>query len=628
MCGIFGVYNYKISRQEAEKCLSTIKHRGPDGSGIFQCDMTTLGHQRLAILDLSDAGKQPMSSQDERYVITYNGEIYNFIELKYELQKQGYIFRSDSDTEVVLAAYQAWGEDCQKRFNGMWAFAIYDKLEKSIFLSRDRFGVKPLVYAQICGGYCFASEMKALLPILPVTSINYELFRNFDDMKYEASGCSLIKEIHKLEPGHSIFIKKDFFEKKRWWCTLDNLPEMIPERYEERVECFRELFLDACKLRMRSDVTIGTALSGGLDSSATICAIANIAKEAGLERVNRNWQHAFVAGLKGTALDETEYAKKVTEYLNIENTTIDIEPKQYSAKLEECLYMFEEVYNTSPIPMMMLYEGVRQNGCIVTIDGHGADELFGGYPTDFFRAFPDAKGDKRKIEDIMDTYYYNFPHDGSNIDSDISLRPWKQYVLSMVKHYVRQVYSRSHKGWKLDNRHPNYKRMDAFDKNLYEETHRTVLPTLLRNYDHYSMAAGVEIRMPFLDYRIVTMAFAMDYTSKLREGYSKAVIRDAMEPYMPTSIVRRRNKIGFNSPIVEWIQGPLREYFEDVVNSGDFLNSNLVADAENVKKRLLIISRGKEKATFVQAQKIWMEMAPYLWEKAFYKKAIKPAEFY
>lgn len=577
----------------------------------------------MSILDISDAGKQPMTSQDGRYVITYNGEIYNFIELRRELQKIGFSFKSDSDTEVVLAAYQAWGEDCQNRFNGMWAFAIYDKLEKSLFLSRDRFGVKPLVYAQIGDGYCFASEMKALLPILPVSSINYELLYHIDDMKYEASGNSLIKEIYKLEPGHSIFITDTCFEKKRWWCTLDNLPKEIPKRYEEKVELFRTLFFDACKLRMRSDVTIGTALSGGLDSSATICAMAHIAKETGLERVNANWQHAFVAGLQGTALDETKYAAEVTDYLNIDNTIINIAPKRYSEKLEDCLYMFEEVYNTSPVPMMMLYSGVKENGCTVTIDGHGADEIFGGYAFDFFRAFSDAGGDKKKIEDIMDVYYYSYPHDESNIASTIPLRPWKQYAEALLLNYARRTYSRFHKGWKLDDRHLNYKGLDGFNKNLYEETHRTILPTLLRNYDHYSMAAGVEVRMPFLDYRIVTMAFALDYTVKLREGYSKAIVRDAMEPYMPINITRRRSKIGFNTPIIEWMQGPLKEYFEDIVNSNDFLNSNLVVDAKDLRRQLLTIVNKKEKVSFGQAQKVWMEMSPYLWERAFYKKALK-----
>ncbi len=623
MCGIFGVYNYRISRQKAEDCLHTIKHRGPDGYDIFQCDETTLGHCRLAIFDTSDAGKQPMVSEDGRFVITYNGEIYNFIELRHELQKQGVSFHSDSDTEVVLAAYQVWGEECQNRFNGMWAFAIYDRVKKSLFLSRDRFGVKPLVYARIGSGYCFASEMKALLPILPVSSINYELLNNIDDMKYEASGSSLIKEIYKLEPGHCIFIEDTCFEKKRWWCTLDHLPKEIPKRYEEQVELFRELFFDACKLRMRSDVSIGTALSGGLDSSATICAMAHIAKKGDLERINANWQHAFVAGLQGTALDETKYAAEVTDYLNIDNKIINVTPEPSGEQLEDYLYMFEEVYNTSPIPMMMLYSGVKENGCTVTIDGHGADELFGGYAFDFFRAFSDARGKKEEIEKIMDAFYYSYPHDESNIASTLPLRPWKQYAKAILENYVRRTYSWCHKGWKLDDRHPNYKRLDTFDKNLYEETHRTILPTLLRNYDHYSMAAGVEIRMPFLDYRIVTLAFALNYTVKLREGYSKAIIRDAMEPYMPVSIARRRSKIGFNSPMVEWMQGSLKEYFEDIVSESDFFSSDLVVDAKNLRKRLLVITAKKEKATFGQAQKVWMELSPYLWEKAFYKKALK-----
>lgn len=620
MCGIFGVVNGRVSRDKAEECLNKLQHRGPDGDGIYINDEVVLGHRRLAILDLSNNGRQPMESKDGRYVITYNGEIYNFLEVRNELKGLGYSFFSETDTEVILAAYMEWGEEALNRFNGMWAFAIWDKFEKTLFLARDRFGVKPLFYTWLeDGGFAFASEMKALVPVMPKVTADYDLIKSKDIFSYEHTSKCLIKEIKRLPAGYTAKLEHGNLKCKRWWKTIDNIPQ-IPKRYDEQVEYFRELFLDACKIRMRSDVKIGTALSGGLDSSATICSMAHLAKEQFDERVCKDWQHAFVAAFPNTFLDESKYAKIVTDYLGIPSTFVQIQPERYVDRLEDMLFNFEEIYLTSPIPMMATYEAVKQAGVTVTLDGHGADELFCGYAFDFMAAFPSVNEDRDQIKEIMDCYRYAMTENAQTEGKESA--DYNAYKMYMLKHKIKNAIRFGYTFQCEDRDNAAWGEMEYLNQLLYTRTHTDILPTLLRNYDRYSMYAGVEIRMPFMDYRIVQMAFALPYSSKLRDGYSKAIIRDALAPYMPQEIVKRRFKIGFNTPIKEWMQGEFKEYFEDIIGSLDFVNSNTV-NAKQVKKNIESIIHGGEDITYHQAEAAYKSIAPYLWEKSFLKRVVK-----
>lgn len=622
MCGIFGIINQEIDKNVAFMCLNRMEHRGPDGWGLYQEPGVTLGHRRLSILDLSDNGKQPMAYANGRYIITFNGEIYNFIEIRRELEQEGFEFKSNSDTEVILAAYLKWGVDCQNHFNGMWAFAIWDKKERTLFMSRDRFGVKPLYYVNFSNSSIgFASEMKSLVPLIKNPTINYELIKSNYFLGYEATEECLIKEIRRLPAGHYLYLTNKGIKIKRWWNTLDHLPRISTD-YNEQVEIFQDLFMDACKIRMRSDVTLGTALSGGLDSSATICAMSHIAKRNVVEeeRVNVDCQHAFVATFPGTTLDESMYAKQVTDYLGINSTFIDINPQKFVGRLEDYLYLFEEIHSTTPIPMMVTYETIKQSGVTVTLDGHGADEMFGGYAFDFFNAFPDTKGNLEKVNMILSTYSDIFPHDEGNLGMNSVEGKYNIYS-DYMKNYQRQKFFHKLSNYKcIDSRHEKWKKMDNFNQILYMRTHQDILPTLLRNYDRYSMAGSVEIRMPFMDYRIVTLAFALQWESKLRKGYSKAIIRDAMSSFMPQSIVSRKTKIGFNTPLVEWMQGEMKEYFEDIITSTDFSNSNLI-NPKKIREDILRVINGGEKVKFADAERAWTAIAPYLWEKAFFKVA-------
>lgn len=630
MCGIFG-YVGQLSRQLAQMCTDTLAHRGPDGVGLWHTPEVTFGHRRLSILDLSDNGKQPMSYADGRYHITFNGEIYNFIELRQELEKKGYRFISDSDTEVVIAAFIEWGEECLHRFNGMWAFAIWDAHEQALFLSRDRFGKKPLFYAHLAPqGFAFASEMKAIFPLLKEVRPNIPLVRDtWRIFRYEGTDECIIEGIKRFPAGHSGWLKKGHLEIRRWWCTLDHLRD-VPARYEDQVEQFRELFLDACRIRMRSDVPLGTALSGGLDSSATISAMAYVARHGKTQRMGESWQHAFVASFPGTPLDETAYAKKVTDHLGIEATVIEIEPLQAIADLDRYLYLQEDLYITSPIPFMLTYGAVRAHGTKVTLDGHGADELFGGYPGDYIIALQDAGWNLKQAYEIASVYYNRVPPDSAEIANlpaksrfiaDYHARRMAGNMRRMAVDIRRKagdiLRRRQPQQPDIDTRPARWGTLDRLSRQLYVSTHETVLPTLLRNYDRYSMANGVEIRMPFLDHRIVSLAFSLPWTAKIRGGFSKAIVRDAMAPYMPHDVTYRKTKIGFNSPVVDWMKGPLKTFFLDAIASQSFKDSALI-DPEEVARAVYDVIERKD-AQFRDGERAWIMLSPYLWERAIFK---------
>lgn len=623
MCGILGVLP-AIEAALFGRALATLAHRGPDGSGTWADPSVTLGHRRLAILDLSQNGHQPMADRSGRYVIVFNGEIYNFIEIRRDLEGKGHQFTSGTDTEVIIAAFMEWGEACQLRFNGMWAFAIWDTQEKSLFLSRDRFGKKPLFYAWLPGGkFAFASEMKAIFPLLDEVRANSSLVRDTSRIfSYESTDECVIDGIKRFPAGHSGRLEDGQFAIKRWWCTLDHLPK-VSKKYEDQVEQFRELFLDACRLRMRSDVPLGTALSGGLDSSATISTMAHIARHGKTQRMGESWQHAFVASFPGTPMDETKYARMVTDHLGIDATVIEIDPLREVSNLSRYLYLFEDLYITDPIPFMQTYGAVRAHNVFVTLDGHGADELFGGYTFDYLRALEDAGWNLSQAMKIINTYYAAFGESAQLNDNLpprlIFLANWyKNRGLRFGKQRVKKLLGRHCPSRCMDGTHSLWGQLGSLNQQLYASTHETILPTLLRNYDRYSMANGVEIRMPFMDHRIVSFAFALPWTSKIRKGFSKAIIRDAVAQYMPKEVAYRKTKIGFTSPMVDWMQGPLKSFMLDTVSSRSFKECQLIDPIVVADKIRRVIGNPDAKSS--EALQAWTLITPYLWEQSVIRR--------
>lgn len=606
MCGFLGAIP-AADPQTFSRALGTLVHRGPDGGAVWtDGDRITLGHRRLAILDTSSAGDQPMHGLG-RYHLIFNGEIYNFVEVRRDLESKGHSFVSDSDTEVLIAAFAQWGPACLERLNGMWAFALWDSQEQKLFLSRDRMGEKPLFYLHDGKRFIFASEQKALLPFLGQVRSSprfQQLCRN--PYLYEGTEETLFAGISRFPAGHFGWFAGGRLTKTRYWAPLQNRPD-IPADYGQQVEALRALLLDSCKMRMRSDVPIGTALSGGIDSSAVAAAIATAGKAHDSERMAANWQNAFVASFPSTVMDESHYARMVAQHLDIPLTEVVIDPDKSVAQLEHWAWLFEEVHEVNPIPHILLYQQMRKKGVIVSLDGHGGDELFCGYESSVLHALPAAMGSSADRRMVLGTYRDIHPrnaqfHGFSGIGIPLYLA--RQKVRSLMR----------------PNPDPAIAglaaRSDSLNKHLLELAFRTVLPTLLRNYDHYSMISGVEVRIPLLDPRIVDFAFALPWSSKVRGGFTKAILRDAVAPWLPEEIVRRKTKIGFAPPIVDWMRGPLRAYLMDEIGSASFRQATLI-DPAALSQAITTLIEGKDNANLYSTEKVWKEFSVYLWEKVF-----------
>jgi asparagine synthase (glutamine-hydrolysing) len=553
MCGIAGIVNFRgkpVEPEQISRLVNQLAHRGPDVAGTwFSAERNVaLGHRRLAIIDPGPSGYQPMASADGRYVITYNGEIYNFLELRRELEAQGAIFRTQSDTEVILAAWQAWREEMLPRFNGMWALAIFDTHSKHLFLARDRFGIKPLLYAMSSEVLVFASEQRAIVQSgLITTSVDMDVAQRLliDAFGVEGSERTLCNEVRRLQGGHSMWLREGRLSVRRWWCTLDHLP-VLPKTDADRIERFRELFQDAVALRMRSDVPIGTCLSGGFDSSAVICAMS-AHQQAGMgPRDNAAWRHAFVATFPGASNDERPMAEEAAAWANVDPTFVEIGTNDALTDLDRILEDTDDVYIGLPTAVWLTYRALSRQKVRVSLDGHGADELMGAYRQEGGSA-------AFRIRNALAGLSSNSQWAGRRVDL---LRA--MMIRQQGRYFLRGGLRKVPAQFKLVGDDDVLPRdWGSLNRRLYRMFHGTVLPTILRNFDRLSMAHGIEVRMPFMDWRLVTYTMALPEASKSFDGYTKVIARKAMVDQMPESIRMGRRKVGFNSPMPEWLNGPL-----------------------------------------------------------------------
>jgi asparagine synthase (glutamine-hydrolysing) len=553
MCGIAGIVNIRgqsVEPAEIERLTNLVAHRGPDGAGHwFSAERNVaFGHRRLAIIDPGAGGYQPMLSHDGRHVIVYNGEIYNFLELRRELEALGANFRTQSDTEVILAAWRIWQEGMLSRFNGMWALAIFDTETKELFLARDRFGIKPLLYALSPERLVFASEHHALVQSgLITTSLDIDVARRLmlDAFGIEGSERTLCREVRRLQAGHFMRLRQGRLEIRRWWCTLDHLPD-VPSTETERVERFGELFRNAVALRMRSDVPIGTCLSGGFDSSAVICSMAAHDKAGMGPRDSAAWRHAFVAAFPGASNDERPMAEEAAAWAGVHPTILEVGRQDALTELERILEDSDDVYISLPSAPWLLYRELRRQKVLVSLDGHGADELMGAYQQENQSA-------AFHLKNILAGVASNSPLARRSVDMlrAMTVKAQGHYFLRGGPGAVPAQLSLVGD----DDALP--REWGALNRRLYRMFHSTVLPTILRNFDRASMAHGVEVRMPFMDWRLVTYTMALPEASKSSDGYTKMIARRAMAGQMPESIRMGRRKVGFNSPMPEWLNGPL-----------------------------------------------------------------------
>ena len=612
MCGIAGIVDLggaPVEQGAIERLSSLIAHRGPDGAGFWFSDdkSIALGHRRLAIIDPGEGGHQPMASNDGNHVIVYNGEIYNFLELRRELESLGASFKSESDTEVILAAWQAWGPDMLLRFNGMWALAIVDKSSGDVFLSRDRFGIKPLLYAITDNRLIFASETRALIRSgLVPSEIDTDVARRLlvDAFSVEGSERSFFKAIKRLQGGHSLWIKGGKVTVERWWRTVDHLPP-IPASEAERVEQFGNIFRDAVALRMRSDVPIGTCLSGGFDSSAIICTMAALEKQGMGPRGSLVWRHAFVAAFPGSSNDERPQAEEAAAWAGVVPSILEIGDADALRDFDVVLDDMEDVYITLPTAIWLIYRRLRRDNVLVSLDGHGADELMGGYlqPENLF-AFHLRNWASGLVS------RWDFLSRGVDLLRALSIKRDGYFFLRggllALPHAFPVVGD--------DDVLP--RKWGAFNRRLYRMMHGTVLPTILRNFERLSMAHAVEVRMPFLDWRLVTYTVALPEQDKYAGGISKLIARRAMKERMPESIRTEKRKVGFNSPMPQWLNGPLIAWTENL------LTTSVPSFAEIVDERALekvVLKLNSTKSwDWVSAGRIW----PYLHLKWFLSRSL------
>ena len=598
MCGIAGIWELegrKVERSTIRRFIAALAHRGPDGEGVLVADegRLGLGHRRLAILDVSPAGEQPMRSASGRYDITYNGEVYNFLELRAELEQGGFRFHSNTDTEVILTAFERWGPDCLHRFNGMWAFAIWDRKQRRLFVARDRFGVKPLYMMRGPRRFAFASELKAFLhldgfaPVADMDTVRARLKGNFSE-------GVLLQGVESLPAGYYLEVTPDGSRLVRWWNTLDHLID-VPQDFSRQADEFRELLFDACRLRLRSDVPIATSLSGGLDSSSVLCAVAAQHQQHGtIERQAPDWHKAFIAGFPGTSQDETTYAAMAAERADALPVLRQLSSDDFSAEVDSYLHQFEEIGGLYGAAAWALYREMRRDGVVVSLDGHGGDELLGGYDIHIVLALMRGRSlvtSPIRTLDLIDTLHQMYSPGG------FAFVPNKALLVALTIPRFGSLAQRiPYLGHRID-RFMEALRRHSYDPDavsadeakeehmidslgpltgaLYRSFHRHSLPRILRNFDAHSMGHGVEVRMPLLDWRLVRFCFSVPDASKVGGGYTKRLLREAMKGVLPEGIRLRRPKLGYNAPVAQWLMRGLKDWLWTAVNDPEFLRSEL-----------------------------------------------------
>lgn len=609
MCGIAGIWhldNSVITKDKLKRFTDSMTHRGPDASGYWmnEDESLGLGHRRLSILDLSVNGNQPMKYSSDRYRIVYNGEIFNFLELKNELEAKNYRFYTASDTEVILAAYDCWGKDCLNKFNGMWGIAIYDKKENKLFLARDRFGIKPLYYLYKRKKiFAFASETFAFKFLDGFDRQFHEarlLYNIADPFSLEGFGHTIFEDIYQVLPGHYMEFSLDSESpnQTRWWSTIRAMSDVTSD-YDTQVETFRELFFDSVRLRLRSDVPLASALSGGLDSSSVYCVIYKIMNESSRnERTPDNWQKAFIASFPGSAIDETSYAQEVIKFTNGNADYITPDFSNLPEVIRKTTLRFDSIYNTPISAATDIYGSMNAQQIKVSMDGHGVDEMLFGY-SDMIEKVARGKMNGQAVDrdtlmgivsmmnakDEADLLIASIP-DGTGVKTPFS-RTIKRLARKAIPVEVQRMLSRKgivgHHLSLYYNRHLPVLSNDPYDLSgmstemqvPFGAFHLRTLPTILRNFDRTSMQNSIEIRMPFMDYRLVSYVFSLPFSSKVGNGYSKRILRDAMKGIIPEKVRNRKWKVGFNAPMVEWFSNELSSFIMDEMNSKNFLQSKL-----------------------------------------------------
>ena len=590
MCGISGIISKKIIEKEIiEPMTDTIIHRGPDGFGYYYGEKFVFGHRRLSIVDLSDAGHQPMQYLN-RYVITFNGEVYNHLELRKELEENGYLFQSHTDTEVIMASYDFWGADCLSKFNGMWAFVIYDRLKDKYFMSRDRFGKKPFYYYKDQEKFIFGSEIKVILAHPDVESKPNLKFLD----SYVQNGA---KEYIKETAFENIF-RLDFssyfegsvedifenFEQNKFWEIKPNLSheKFDKEKAKEYAKQYYELLEDAVRIRLRADVKVGSALSGGLDSSSIVYLVNKLLKEQGKEELQETFSSVYKSD--GTQeCDESYFIDIMALKLGVHSNQIEPKEDEIPSQIEKMIWHLENPPDNSLMSSWHTFKLVASTDVKVTLDGQGADEQLGGYLPYLLNyisslSIVDMFSQAKKCLQIPNSSKYVF----------VGLCLGLYRVLfgeKFLKFTIKNIFKRDFE--------------TNLNKKLGIDTMSSLI-TLIHYADHTSMAFSIESRMPLIDYRLVEFLASVPACYKMRDGWTKYLARLAFDGKLPDEINWRKDKMGWPIPEKKWFYGNLNRWF--------------IANIESCKLSKKLSFKEKENKRFSNNIK---RMNLSIWEKSF-----------
>lgn len=653
MCGIFGIWQQDgqpIELALLQSATTALRHRGPDDEGYVlistqsgqamacggpdsdpRLDLPHItqffgkpfnmafGFRRLAILDLSPAGHQPMSSPDGHLWIVFNGEIYNYLELRAELADYGYEFQSSTDTEVILAAYQQWGAECLSRFNGMWAFAIWDRQAQQLFVARDRFGIKPLYYLHNNHIFAFASEIKALVgrqKLLSFESDERAIYRYLvsGHLPSPQRGQTFFKDIKSLPPGRWLLVGPETVRQRRYWNLPVSAAGSPNGRATDVIEQYRELFIDSVRLRLRADVPVGTCLSGGIDSSAIVCVVNQLKAREGLAAIQLGKQQKTFSAIYNTAgpYNERPYVERIVQATNVEDNFTVPSVKRLRSDLERFVWHQEEPFtSTSMFAQWCVMELAHKRGVTVLLDGQGADEVLAGYRP-FARFLGDLLGqgwlglaltEARAIQTNTGIAISTLLTQAitrrlwANIGSNLWLRRWVEplwrrrinqrvTLAGLNRDFIaRQQHPDSPVDWQVENE------QSSLASYLGYTVEESSLPHLLRYEDRNSMAFGLEGRVPFLDYRLIQFSFETALPWCIHQGWTKWILRQAMDGLVPPEITWRKDKVAFATPQTSWL-GEWLQAEPDFFGDGVFSNVFLDLGAAQAKLKLWLGSNG------------------------------------
>lgn len=617
MCGITGIIsinNYLVSKERIVKMMNAVAHRGPDGEGywINPNESAGLGHRRLSIIDLSEAAAQPMhfypgnnfpgDNSSPRYTITYNGEVYNYPEIKSILYNIGYRFHSHSDTEVILAAYDHWKEDCLQYFDGMFSFAIWDHKEKTLFAARDRFGEKPFYYYSDNEQFIFGSEMKAIWAAGIKKSIDEKMLLNYLALGYVQSandkGQTFFNGIYSLPPAHYLKLHSSDlgFHIRSYWSINKDLKTDISSK--DAIDKFTSLFSTSIKRRLRSDVTVGSSLSGGLDSASIAATICRLQKRRNSRQPYR--LQTFSALFPGFKKNEAVNIQFLTNRLHLKNYQTFPNADNLIKQFETLCYHQEEPFPSSSIyAQYEVYALAKKQGVKVLLDGQGADEILAGY-TKYIQWYLQQMVARGKL-------YNAFTEHSSLRKNKVAFNWGVGNLLAAYLPTHAALYLEKNEFRKI-NRQPDLNKdfiaslngrewegihkpiITKLNDILYFNTAQMGLEELLRFADRNSMAHGREVRLPFLSHELVEFIFSLAAGFKIHNGYTKWILRKAMEKNLPAELLWRTEKIGFETPQHSWMQhASLQEYMQEakrkLVKKGilksSALNKNIHPQAAN-----------------------------------------------